>query len=99
MPDHRTPDAMVVHLPCHTLGQHRKGHAEGTPILIDVSGPDIRRPRSIKVIWFGWIEALNANASWLSSTTTTSGEDTAPSATGRPPLGSPSWNNLVGNYS
>ena len=33
------------------------------------------------------------------STTTTSGDDTAPLATGRPQLGSPSWNNVVGNYS
>jgi transposase InsO family protein len=33
------------------------------------------------------------------STTTTSGDDTAPSVTGRPRLGSPSWNNLVRNYS
>ena len=33
------------------------------------------------------------------SITTTSGDDTAPSATGRLQLGSPSWNNVVGNYS
>jgi hypothetical protein len=31
-------------------------------------------------------------------TTTTSGDDTAPSATCRPQLGSPSWNNLVASY-
>jgi transposase InsO family protein len=33
------------------------------------------------------------------STPTTSVEDTAPSVTGRPRLASPSWNNLVRNYS
>jgi transposase InsO family protein len=32
------------------------------------------------------------------SITTTSEEDTAPLATGRPQLGSLSWNNVVGNY-
>jgi len=33
------------------------------------------------------------------SITTTSGDDTAPLATRRPRLGSPSWNNVLSNYS
>jgi hypothetical protein len=32
------------------------------------------------------------------STTTTSGDDTAPLAIDRPQLGLPSWNNVLSNY-
>ena len=59
--------------------------------------PDADRPLGLRS-HLRQLGGAHRGAARLARPTTTSRDDTAPSATGRPQLGSPSWNNVLGNY-